>query len=122
MALFGFDAITKIIDSIKNGIPLWGSALGNKDEKPAPESEEHDEYDEEYHEDKSWGREPHYGYNDDDYEDDYDDYDPDGEYYHEEYDADDGSYSVTEIGRRGSYDDDDNFSFVMFSEYDDDDY
>lgn len=122
MALFGFDAITKIIDRIKNGIPSWGSRLGNKGEKPAPDSVGHDDYCEEYHEDKSWSREPHDGYNDDDYEDDYDDYDPDGEYYHEEYDADDGSYSVTEIGRRGAYDDDDNFSFVMFSEYDDDDY
>ena len=114
MALFGFDTITKIIDSIKNGISPWVSSLGNKDEKPAPESEEHD--------DKSWGSEPHYGYHDDDYDDDYEDYNPDGEYYHEEYDADDGSYSVTEFGRRGSYDDDDNFSLVMFTEHDDDDY
>ena len=114
MALFGFDAITKIIDSIKNGIPSWASSFGNKDEKPAPESEEHD--------DKSWVREPHDGYHDDDYEDDYDDYDPDGEYYYKEYRSDDDSYTVTEIGRRGAYDDDDNFSFVMFSEYDDDDY
>ena len=95
MALFGLEAITKIIDSIKNGIPLWGSALGNKGEKPAPDSEGHDDYEE---------------------------YDPAGEYYHEEYDADDGSYSVTEFGWRGSYDDDDNFSFVMFTEHDDDDY
>lgn len=114
MALFGLEAITKIIDGIKNGIPSWVSSFGNKDEKPAPDSGEHD--------DKSWGSEPHYGYHDDDYDDDYEDYNPDGEYYHEEYDADDGSYSVTEIGRRGAYDDDDNFSFVMFSEYDDDDY
>ena len=112
MALFGIDTITKIIDSIKNSIPLWGSALGNKGEKPAPDSEGHDDYGEEYHEDKSWSREPHDGYHDDDYE----------EYYHEEYDADDGSYSVTEFGRRGSYDDDDNFSLVMFTEHDDDDY
>lgn len=114
MALFGFDAITKIIESIKNGIPSWASSLGSKDEKPAPESEEHD--------DKSWDREPHDGYHNDDYEDDYDDYDPDGEYYYKEYRSDDDSYTVTEIGRRGAYDDDDNFSFVMFSEYDDDDY
>jgi hypothetical protein len=114
MAFFGLEAITKIIDSIKNSIPSWVSSLGNKDEKPTTDSEEHD--------DKSWGSEPHYGYHDDDYDDDYEDYNPDGEYYHEEYDADDGSYSVTEIGRRGAYDDDDNFSFVMFSEYDDDDY
>lgn len=114
MALFGLDTITKIVDSIKNGISPWVSSLGNKDEKPAPESEEHD--------DKSWGSEPHYGYHDDDYDDDYEDYNPDGEYYHEEYDADDGSYSVTEFGWRGSYDDDDNFSFVMFTEHDDDDY
>lgn len=114
MALFGLDTITKIVDSIKNGISPWVSSLGNKDEKPAPESEEHD--------DKSWGSEPHYGYHDDDYDDDYEDYNPDGEYYHEEYDADDGSYSVTEFGWCGSYDDDDNFSFVMFTEHDDDDY
>ena len=114
MALFGLEAITKIIDSIKNGIPPWVSSFGNKNEKPAPESEEHD--------DKSWGSEPHYGYHDDYYDDDYEGYDPDGEYYHKEYRADDDSCTVTEIGRRGAYDDDDNFSFVMFSEYDDDDY
>lgn len=117
MALFGLEAITKIIDGIKNGIPSWVSSFGNKDEKPAPDSGEHDDYGE----DKSWGREPHDGYHDN-YEDDYEEYNPDGEYYHKEYDSDDGSYSVTEIGWRGSYDDDDNFSFVMFSEYDDDDY
>lgn len=114
MALFGLEAITKIIDSIKNGIPPWVSSFGNKDEKPAPEPEEYD--------DKSWGSEPHYGYHDDYYDDDYEGYDPDGEYYHKEYRADDDSCTVTEIGRRGAYDDDDNFSFVMFSEYDDDDY
>lgn len=95
MALFGIDAITKIIDSIKNGIPSWVSSFGNKGEKPAPDSGEHGDYEE---------------------------YNPDGEYYHKEYDADDGSYSVTEIGWRGSYDDDDNFSLVMFTEHDDDDY
>ena len=95
MALFGIDAITKIIDSIKNSIPSWASSLGNKGEKPAPDSGEHGDYEE---------------------------YNPDGEYYHKEYDADDGSYSVTEIGWRGSYDDDDNFSIVMLTEHDDDDY
>ena len=122
MALFGLDTITKIIDSIKNGISPWVSSLGNKDEKPAPDSEGHDDYGEEYYEDSAWSSDPYYGYHDDDDCRYCNEYNPDGEYYHEEYDADDGSYSVTEIGRRGAYDDDDNFSFVMFSEYDDDDY
>lgn len=122
MALFGIDSITKIIDSIKNGIPLWGSHLEDKGEKSTPEPDVHYDYFEEYSGDESWSREPHDGYHDDYYDDDYEGYDPDGEYYHKEYRADDDSCTVTEIGRRGAYDDDDNFSFVMFSEYDDDDY
>ena len=86
MALFGLEAITKIIDGIKNGIPSWVSSFGNKDEKPAPDSGEHYDYFEEYCEDESWSSEPYDGYHDSDDckycdayvpGDDYDDYEND---------------------------------------------
>ena len=86
MAFFGFDAITKIIDGIKNSIPLWCGTLENKDEKPAPDSEGHDDYDEEYDEDRPWSSDPYYGHHDSDDckycdayvpGDDYDDYEND---------------------------------------------